>query len=187
MTPGTIVDYMGNHGNKDSNGNDNNNSDSSNNNNDSNTNDSSDDDDSSDDNNGNDDTNNDNNDNNSNDDTNKKNNNNINSMSLPPLAAVGYVLMEQKCSLFGLQYKEDPTVVLLYQIAKEALQHQIQDRNSTVERLIKVATKTKKQFKRILEVPNEDKTSTQRKNEKFGKCRCAICRDLLTQVPMASS
>ncbi|KAI9365236.1 hypothetical protein BD770DRAFT_378087 [Pilaira anomala] len=71
---------------------------------------------------------------------------------LPPLAAVGYVLIEQKCSLFGLEYKKDPTVILLYQIAKEALDHQIQDHNSTVERLIDVATETKKQFKRILEV-----------------------------------
>ncbi|KAI7858198.1 hypothetical protein BDC45DRAFT_434513, partial [Circinella umbellata] len=74
---------------------------------------------------------------------------------LPPLAAVGYVLIEQKCSLFGLEYKKDPTVILLYQIAKEALDHQIQDHNSTVERLIDVATETKKQFKRILEVSDE--------------------------------
>ncbi|KAI8646782.1 hypothetical protein BD408DRAFT_409724 [Parasitella parasitica] len=91
----------------------------------------------------NDDTNNDNN-----EDSINENDTSINSRPLPPLAAVGYVLMEQRCSLFGLEYKENPTVILLYKIAKEALDYKIQDHNSTVERLIDVATETKNQFKR---------------------------------------
>ncbi|KAI9366529.1 hypothetical protein BD770DRAFT_376417 [Pilaira anomala] len=43
--------------------------------------------------------------------------------------------MEQKFSLFGLQYKEGPTVILLYKTAKEALDHQIQNHEATVDTL----------------------------------------------------
>lgn len=46
---------------------------------------------------------------------NKENNTDINNTPLPPLVALGYVLIEQKRSLFGLQYKEDPTVMLFYE------------------------------------------------------------------------
>lgn len=60
-------------------------------------------------------------------------NTNINGHSLPPLIAIGYVLMEQNCSLFGLQYKDDPTVILLYEIVKEALDHQIQNHKAAVD------------------------------------------------------
>lgn len=59
----------------------------------------------------------------------------INSKPLPSLTALGYVLMG---SLFGLEYKEDSTVMLLYNIANEALDH-----NYTVEILIDIATETK--------------------------------------------
>ncbi|KAG2237225.1 hypothetical protein INT48_006629 [Thamnidium elegans] len=70
--------------------------------------------------------------------------------------------MEQKCSLFGLQYKEDPTVILLYKIAKEALEHQIQNHEATVDTLLDVATETQKQFKRIIEVANEGEPNLKR-------------------------
>ncbi|KAI7887270.1 uncharacterized protein EV154DRAFT_484989 [Mucor mucedo] len=64
------------------------------------------------------------------------NNSSINNAEpLPPLLALSYVLMEQKCSLFGLQYKEDLTVILIYRIAKEALDHHLQDHQSTVDSL----------------------------------------------------
>lgn len=151
MTPKTIADYIDNHDNKDSNNDDNNDKDSSNSsktssiniNNNSNNSSNNDNDSSND------------NDSNNDKDINNKNDISINSKPLPPLAAVGYVLIEQKCSLFRLEYKKDPTVILLYKIAKEALDHQIQDHNLTVERLIDVATETKKQFKRILEMSDE--------------------------------
>ncbi|KAI9363330.1 hypothetical protein BD770DRAFT_424994 [Pilaira anomala] len=55
-------------------------------------------------------------------DSNNENYTTINSKPLPSLAAVRYDLIEQKCSLLGLEHREDPTVVLLlYEVAKEAL------------------------------------------------------------------
>ncbi|KAI9365898.1 hypothetical protein BD770DRAFT_377499 [Pilaira anomala] len=95
----------------------------------------------------------------SNTSTSNTNTTSTNSHFLPPLVALGYVLMEQKCSLFGLQYKEDPTVILLYKIAKEALEHQIQNHEATVDTLLEVATETQKQFKRIIEAANEGEPS----------------------------
>ncbi|KAG2222997.1 hypothetical protein INT45_012296 [Circinella minor] len=68
-------------------------------------------------------------------DTNNSSNNN-DPKPLHPLAAVGYVLMEQKCSLFEIEYKEDPTVMLLYTIAKDALENHIRDHQSTVNTLV---------------------------------------------------
>ncbi|KAL7321355.1 hypothetical protein PS15m_001131 [Mucor circinelloides] len=91
------------------------------------------------------------------------NNSSINNAEpLPPLLALGYVFMEQKCSLFGLQYKEDPTVILLYRIAKEALDHHLQDHQSTVDSLVDVTKETQKQFKRILEATNENEPNLKR-------------------------
>ncbi|KAI8145399.1 hypothetical protein BJV82DRAFT_603527 [Fennellomyces sp. T-0311] len=80
----------------------------------------------------------------------EKHGRNSSDRNLSPLAALGYVLMEQKCSIFGLQYKEDPTVMLMYAVAKEALDHSIQDHESTVDTLVSMAKETQNQFKRIL-------------------------------------
>ncbi|ORX59655.1 hypothetical protein DM01DRAFT_1333120 [Hesseltinella vesiculosa] len=76
--------------------------------------------------------------------------------TLPPLFALGYVLMEQKSSLLGLQWKEDPTVMLLYTIAKEVLKNEIQEHETTIDALIETNTETNRQFKRILQVLEED-------------------------------
>ncbi|KAI8148893.1 hypothetical protein BJV82DRAFT_589995 [Fennellomyces sp. T-0311] len=81
---------------------------------------------------------------------------------LPPMAALAYVLIEQKCSIFGLQYKEDPTVMLMYKVASEALDHNIQDHQSTVDTLMNVATETQNQFKRILDAANDDTPNLKR-------------------------
>ncbi|KAL9547418.1 hypothetical protein PS6_007156 [Mucor atramentarius] len=78
------------------------------------------------------------------------NNSSINNAEpLPPLLALGY-------------YKEDPTVILLYRIAKEALDHHLQDHQSTVDSLVDVTKETQKQFKRILEATNENEPNLKR-------------------------
>lgn len=69
---------------------------------------------------------------------------------LHPLVALGYVLTQQKCSLLGLhEYREDPHVILLYKIAKEVIEQDIQEHEATVDVLMNVTTVTHKQFKRI--------------------------------------
>ena len=56
------------------------------------------------------------------------------------------------------QYKKDPTVILLYSVAKYALDHGIKTRTATtVDVLVDVASQTQKQFKRIIEATNDDK------------------------------
>lgn len=74
-----------------------------------------------------------------------------NQILLPP----AYVLMEQKCSLFNSDFKENPAVIFLYKVAKEALDHYIKDHESTVNTLLDISTETDKQFKRVLEAANE--------------------------------
>ena len=50
---------------------------------------------------------------------------------------------------------------MLYDIAKQALERQIKDHVLTVERLLNVATETRKQFERILDASDEDKEVAQ--------------------------
>ncbi|KAI7854995.1 hypothetical protein BDC45DRAFT_440047, partial [Circinella umbellata] len=85
---------------------------------------------------------------------------------LPPLLALGYVLMEEKCSVLGLQYKDDPTVMMLYATAKKVLNHQIQNHKSIVDILIQTNTVTNRKFKRIIEECDEDENNESMKRIK---------------------
>ena len=67
--------------------------------------------------------------------------------------------MEQKCWLLNLKYKDDPTVIQLYTIAKNSLEYQIQNRTSAVDVLIDSNMTLDKQFKRIIEECDQDKES----------------------------
>lgn len=52
----------------------------------------------------------------------------IDHISLHPLVALGYIFIKQKYSLLGMQEsKEDTHVKLLYEVAKEATEHEIQE------------------------------------------------------------
>ncbi|KAI9244667.1 hypothetical protein BDA99DRAFT_610062 [Phascolomyces articulosus] len=78
---------------------------------------------------------------------------------LSPLVALGYMLMEQKGSLSGLQrYKCNPTILLLSKIVKQyTLDHDIK-----IQGLVDIATQTRDQFKRILEASNENEPDLKR-------------------------
>ncbi|KAG0191417.1 hypothetical protein DFQ28_000240 [Apophysomyces sp. BC1034] len=75
---------------------------------------------------------------------------------LHPLVALEYVFMKQQCFLLGLGHKNDPTVKLLYSVAKEALDCEVHLHEATVDMLANVCTQTQKQFKQILKVMDED-------------------------------
>lgn len=49
------------------------------------------------------------------------------------MVAHEYVSTEQEVSLPSLEYRGDPTVQMLYLISRVALDHQIQDKERTVE------------------------------------------------------
>jgi hypothetical protein len=84
---------------------------------------------------------------------------------LNPLVALEYVIMKQKCSLLSLEKREDPTVKLLYLVAKEVLDRQILPEEATIDVLTNVCSETQKQFKRILEALDQDGPSSKRAKE----------------------
>ena len=61
---------------------------------------------------------------------------------MDPLVAMEYVFTQQKCYLFGLELKDDPTVSMLYLIAKEVLNKQIRIHEGTVDVLVDVCNQT---------------------------------------------
>ncbi|KAG2216373.1 hypothetical protein INT45_007376 [Circinella minor] len=75
---------------------------------------------------------------------------------LHPLVALEYVFQKQACSLQSLKFKHNPTVKLLYSIAKEALNNQVPQHQETVDILVDVCIETRNQFKRILDALDED-------------------------------
>ncbi|KAI8047175.1 uncharacterized protein B0P05DRAFT_566616 [Gilbertella persicaria] len=78
------------------------------------------------------------------------------------MVALEYVLTEQQCSLLGLEYRDDPTVKLLYAIAKETVDHEIRIYDATIDVFMNVCNQTKTQFERIIEAINEDGPSSTR-------------------------
>ncbi|ORX46808.1 hypothetical protein DM01DRAFT_1339457 [Hesseltinella vesiculosa] len=75
---------------------------------------------------------------------------------LPPMVAVGYVLVKQQVSLIGLEHRDDPTVQMMCEIAKTALDHQIQHEVQTVDVLLDVCKHNRDHYKRMLEALDED-------------------------------
>lgn len=87
---------------------------------------------------------------------------------LDPLAALEYVFMKQKCSLLGLELRNDATVKQLYLVAKEVLDREVRPHEATVVVLADVCAQTQKQFKRILEAIDEDGPSSKRARKYAG-------------------
>lgn len=81
---------------------------------------------------------------------------------LHPMVALEYVFTEQQCSLIGLEYRDDPTVKLLYAIAKQTIDHEIRIHDATIDVFMDVCNQTKTQFERIIEAINEDVPSSKR-------------------------
>lgn len=75
---------------------------------------------------------------------------------LAPMIALGYVMMRQQVSLLGLENRSDPTVQMLYNIAKEILDDQIHKEEKTVDVLLDVCRNNRDQFKRIIEALEKD-------------------------------
>ncbi|KAI9485772.1 MAG: hypothetical protein EXX96DRAFT_472750, partial [Benjaminiella poitrasii] len=57
---------------------------------------------------------------------------------LSPIVALVYVMIKQESSLLSLEHRYDATVKMLYAIAKETLDHKIQNKEKTVEVLLNV-------------------------------------------------
>lgn len=81
---------------------------------------------------------------------------------LHPMVALEYVFSEQQCSLLGLEYRDDPTVKLLYSIAKQTIEQEIRIHDATFDVFMDVCTQIKTQFERIIEAMNEDGSSSTR-------------------------
>ncbi|KAG1077234.1 hypothetical protein G6F42_024986 [Rhizopus arrhizus] len=57
---------------------------------------------------------------------------------LSEMVTLGYVLTKQEASLLSLEHRDDPTVQMLYDISRVALEHEIRDEERTVEVLLNV-------------------------------------------------
>ncbi|KAG2194023.1 hypothetical protein INT47_009914 [Mucor saturninus] len=75
---------------------------------------------------------------------------------LVPLVAIEYVFSKQQQSLFGLEKKDDPIVMMIYSICKKALAGQISIDERTVNALLDVFSNTNNQFKRIIDAVELD-------------------------------
>lgn len=75
---------------------------------------------------------------------------------LSEMVALGCVLTEQETSMLSLEHRDDPTVQMLYEISRVAHEHGIQDEERAVEALLDVCENNQSQYKRILEVIDED-------------------------------
>ncbi|KAL7331841.1 hypothetical protein PS15p_203974 [Mucor circinelloides] len=76
--------------------------------------------------------------------------------SLSEMVALGYVLTKQEASLLSLEHRDDPTVQMLYNISRIALEHEIRDEERSVEVLLNVCENNQDQYKRIVEAIEED-------------------------------
>ncbi|RCH86592.1 hypothetical protein CU097_010018 [Rhizopus azygosporus] len=85
-------------------------------------------------------------------------------LNTPPseMVTLGYVLTKQKASLLSLEYRDAPTMQMLYDISRVALEHEIQDEERTVEALLSVCENNQNQFKRIIEAVEEDGSDPKR-------------------------
>lgn len=78
------------------------------------------------------------------------------------MVALGYVLTKQEVSLLSLEYRNDSTVQMLYNISRVALEHEIRDEERTVEVLLNVCENNQDQYKRIIEAIEEDGNDSKR-------------------------
>ncbi|KAI9271667.1 hypothetical protein BDA99DRAFT_569480 [Phascolomyces articulosus] len=65
-----------------------------------------------------------------------------------PIVALEYVLTQQERCLISLGYKDDPTVKILYAIAKDSLKHNLGDEKATLAALIESCQQNQKQYKK---------------------------------------
>ncbi|KAI7902933.1 uncharacterized protein BX663DRAFT_508910 [Cokeromyces recurvatus] len=75
---------------------------------------------------------------------------------LSPMVALSYVMIKQQVSIIGLEHRNDPTVQMLYSIAKEVLDHQIHKEEKIIDVLLNVCHNNRDQYKRIIEALEED-------------------------------
>ncbi|CEI97343.1 hypothetical protein RMCBS344292_11478 [Rhizopus microsporus] len=81
---------------------------------------------------------------------------------MEPMVAVAYVLSKQETSLLGLEHRDDPTVKILYHVAKDVLKSKMKDEEKTIDVLLNVCENNHDQYKRILEAVEEDGTNAKR-------------------------
>lgn len=81
---------------------------------------------------------------------------------LSEMVALGYVLTKQEASLLSLEYRDDPTVQMLYEISRVALEHEIRDGKRLIEVLLNVCENNRDQYKRIIEAIEKDGNDTKR-------------------------
>ncbi|ORX43872.1 hypothetical protein DM01DRAFT_1340626 [Hesseltinella vesiculosa] len=75
---------------------------------------------------------------------------------LPPLAALAHVFFEQKASLMELDLHDDPTIMALYEVAKEAFDNQVTKEEETVDALLKTTSYSTRQFEKIISATEQD-------------------------------
>ncbi|CAO3627028.1 unnamed protein product [Mucor hiemalis] len=68
------------------------------------------------------------------------------STPLEEMVALGYVLTERQVSLLGLEYRDDATVQMLYEISKQVLDHEVKDEEKSIEVLLNVCTANRDQY-----------------------------------------
>ncbi|KAI9305808.1 hypothetical protein BJ944DRAFT_230056 [Cunninghamella echinulata] len=75
---------------------------------------------------------------------------------LSPMVALGYILIKQAVSIFDLEYKDDPTVHMLYEIAHSSHDNEIHNEEKTMDVLMTLCRNHCDRYKRILEAIGED-------------------------------
>ena len=81
---------------------------------------------------------------------------------LSEMVALGYVLTKQEVSLLSLEHRDDPTMQMLYDISRVALEYEIRDEERTAEVLLNVCENNQNQYKRIIEAIEEDGNDSKR-------------------------
>ncbi|CAO3672101.1 unnamed protein product [Rhizopus microsporus] len=76
------------------------------------------------------------------------------------MVTLGCVLT--KVSPLSLKYRDAPTVQILYDISRVALEHEIQNEERAVEILLSVCENNQDQYKRLIEAIEEDENDPKR-------------------------
>ena len=73
----------------------------------------------------------------------------LNPTPMHEMVALGHFLTSQKPSLLSIEYKKDPTIIILYSIARDAEECIISKEEKTIDIFFDVCNNTQKQFEKI--------------------------------------
>ncbi|KAI7858608.1 hypothetical protein BDC45DRAFT_498725 [Circinella umbellata] len=86
----------------------------------------------------------------------------ISATPMHPMVALEYVLTNQEQNLISLEYKDDPTVKMLYAIARDTLKHNLGEELDILAALIESCQQNQKQYKKIIDALKDDGNRSKR-------------------------